>query len=219
MKTNRIAFTVIILTAFVAFAASMLKIQLVHAQTEASSTDATTTETATASTPELGSTTTPSDTPAQPDDAASIAPPSPPPSSFKLVRIAGKRYIDYFIDGTTTVSFPGDPDIDANLDKPDAPTPTHGELKWDHTISVDGYDTATGELGVNEYAQLSDGSYVVHYPASTYTDATSTAEFSDRIVTIDVDPTVPPRKSISTELATSTSPDASTTTDNATTTQ
>src|SRR5262249_39162889 len=33
------------------------------------------------------------------------------------------------------------------------------------------------------YAQLPDGSYVTHYPASTYTDATSTSVWPDRVVT------------------------------------
>jgi hypothetical protein len=57
----------------------------------------------------------------------------PPPAGLTLVHIVGTKYTDYFTDGTTTVSFPGDPAIDGNLDKPNAPIPTHEGLTWMHT--------------------------------------------------------------------------------------
>ena len=120
------------------------------------------------------------------------APSAPAASPLKLVRVVGKKYIDYFIDGGKTVAFPGDPAISANLDKPDAPIPTHGNLVWDHTISVDEYDTTTGDLGINEYAVLPDGTYRVHLAASLYKDATSTAQLPDRVVVTSVDPITPP---------------------------
>ncbi|MGB7915280.1 MAG: hypothetical protein WCF79_08330, partial [Rhodomicrobium sp.] len=46
-----------------------------------------------------------------------------------LVRVVGTKYIDYFTDGTKTYSFPGNPDIDSNLNKPNAPIPTRGNLR------------------------------------------------------------------------------------------
>jgi hypothetical protein len=45
------------------------------------------------------------------------------------VHVVGTKYIDYFTDGTKTYSFLGNPDIDSNLNKPNAPIPTHGNLQ------------------------------------------------------------------------------------------
>ena len=44
--------------------------------------------------------------------------------TLKLVHVVGTKYVDYFTDGTKTYSFPGNPDIDSNLNKPNAPIPT-----------------------------------------------------------------------------------------------
>jgi hypothetical protein len=51
----------------------------------------------------------------------SVHPIEPPPVGLARVHIIGTKYIDYFTDGSTTVVMPGDPQIDANLDKPDDP--------------------------------------------------------------------------------------------------
>jgi len=51
-----------------------------------------------------------------------------PPAGFTKVHIIGTKYIDYFTDGSTTIAIPGDPKIDGNLDKPDAPMPTHAGM-------------------------------------------------------------------------------------------
>ena len=74
-------------------------------------------------------------------------------------------------------AYPGDPEIDANLSKPDAPIPScpSGQT-WHHTSGVSAYDTPSGDLEVGQYAQQPDGSYVVHYPVMTYTSATSSAQ-------------------------------------------
>jgi hypothetical protein len=69
------------------------------------------------------------------------------------VRVVGSKYVDFFTDGTTLFSFPGDPLIDANLNKSDAPTPTHGNLTWVSSKAVEAYDTASGDLEVGTYAQ------------------------------------------------------------------
>src|SRR6202030_2640552 len=57
----------------------------------------------------------------------------PPPSGLTEVHIIGTKYIDYFTDGSTTIAVPGDPEVDGNLDKPDAPIPTHSGMTWVHT--------------------------------------------------------------------------------------
>jgi hypothetical protein len=62
-------------------------------------------------------------------------------------------------------------------------------MTWDHTSGMDAYDTADGDLRVGQYAQQADGTYVVHYAARTYTDATSTSEWPDRIVVLPSAPT------------------------------
>jgi hypothetical protein len=77
-----------------------------------------------------------------------------------LVHIIGTKYTDYFTDGTNVTTFPGDPKIDSNLDKPNAPIPAHEGLKWDHTDGTYLYDTASGDLEVGEYAVQADGSYI-----------------------------------------------------------
>ena len=73
--------------------------------------------------------------------------------ALKRVRVVGSKYVDFFTDGTTLFSFPGDPLIDTNLNKSDAPNPTHGNLTWVSSKAVEAYDTASGDLEVGTYAQ------------------------------------------------------------------
>ena len=72
--------------------------------------------------------------------------------TLKLVHIVGNKYIDYFTDGTKTYSFTGNPDIDSNLNKPNAPIPTHGNLLWVSTSGMEAYDTPSGDLESGNYA-------------------------------------------------------------------
>jgi hypothetical protein len=104
------------------------------------------------------------------------------------VHINGTGYTDYFTDGTKTVSFPGDPAIDANLAKANAQTPQHAGLRWVGTGASYLYDTPSKALDVGDYAQQPDGSYVEHLAATTYTDATSTSAVPDRITTTTSNP-------------------------------
>jgi hypothetical protein len=105
------------------------------------------------------------------------------------VHIIGKKYVDYFTDGTTLTSLPGNSNMDANLDQPNAPIPTHEGLTWDHTATEFLYDTPSGDLDPGDYAQMPSGNYIAHYPATVYTDATSTVPQPDRITTAPSIPT------------------------------
>jgi hypothetical protein len=109
--------------------------------------------------------------------------------TLKLVHIVGTKYIDYFTDGTKTHSFPGNPDIDSNLNKPNAPIPTHGNLQWVSTSGMVAYDTPSGDLESGDYAQETDGSYITNVPAYTYTDATSSVPIAAHIATSKADQT------------------------------
>jgi hypothetical protein len=108
--------------------------------------------------------------------------------SLTEVHIIGKKYVDYFTDGTTLTSFLGDPKIDSNLDQPNAPIPAHEGLTWDHTATQFLYDTSSGDLDPGDYAQMSSGSYIARYPATDYSDATSTVSLPDRIT---ISPSIP----------------------------
>jgi hypothetical protein len=105
------------------------------------------------------------------------------------VHVVGSKYVDYFTDGSKTYSFPGNPDIDSNLNKPNAPIPSHGNLKWVSTSGMEAYDTPSDDLEVGDYAQEADGSYISNVPAYTYTDATSSAPIAAHIATSKTDPT------------------------------
>ena len=109
---------------------------------------------------------------------------------LKLVHLIGSKYVDYFTDGSKTYSFPGNPDIDSNLNKPNAPIPTHGNLQWVSTSGMEAYDTPSGDLEVGDYAQEADGSYITNVPAYTYTDATSSVPIAAHISTSKTDPTL-----------------------------
>ena len=80
--------------------------------------------------------------------------------ALKRVHVVGSKYVDFFTDGTTIFSFPGDPSIDANLNKPNASIPTHAGLTWVSSKGMEAYDTASGDLEPGAYAQESDGSFI-----------------------------------------------------------
>jgi hypothetical protein len=168
----------------------------------ATTTDATSTtsDTTTASTsPSSGSTTPATDAastsatpPAQTQALAQTqtqAQPSSGKPTLKLVHVVGTKYIDYFTDGTKTYTSPGNPDIDSNLNKPNAPIPSHTGLTWVSTSGMEAYDTPSGDLEVGDYAQETNGSYITNVPAYTYTDATSSVPIAAHIATSKTDPT------------------------------
>ena len=70
------------------------------------------------------------------------------------------------------VCHPGDPAIDSNFDKPNAPIPTHAGLTWDHTNGGYLYDTPSGDLEVGDYAVQPSGSYIENAPP--FVSSTST---------------------------------------------
>src|SRR5262249_53932105 len=55
------------------------------------------------------------------DTSTSSAPVPVALQGLTLVHIIGTKYVDYFTDGTNVTSYPGDPDLDASLNKQDAP--------------------------------------------------------------------------------------------------
>src|SRR6266436_6082302 len=115
-----------------------------------------------------------------PANTASTAPSSPateqPPSDLTLVHIIGTKCTDYFTDGTTVTAYPGDPAIDSNFDKPNAPIPTHQGLTWGHTTGGYLYDTPGGDLEVGDYAVQPSGNYIAKAPP--FVSSTSTAPTS-----------------------------------------
>jgi hypothetical protein len=201
MKTTTIAFSAASVLFISLFIIGTFKTGIVSALT-ATTTDATSTasDTSTAATSPTSASSTTSTTdasstsvtpPAQtqaPAQTQTQAQPSSKPA-LKLVHVVGTKYVDYFTDGTKTYSFPGNLDIDANLNKPNAPIPTHGNLKWVSTSGMEAYDTPSSDLEVGDYAQEADGSYVSNVPAYTYTDATSSVPIAAHIATSKTDPT------------------------------
>jgi hypothetical protein len=199
MKTHTIAFSAASVLVISLIVIGTFKTGIVSALT-ATTTDATSTsDTSSSSTPLSASSTPPATDagstsvtpPAQtqtPDQSQAQSQPSSKPT-LKLVHVVGTKYIDYFTDGTKTYSFPGNPDIDSNLNKPNAPVPTHGNLQWVSTSGMDAYDTPSGDLEVGDYAQEADGSYISNVPAYTYTDATSSVPIAAHIATSKADPT------------------------------
>jgi hypothetical protein len=202
MRNSIIAFSAASVLVISLIIIGTFKTGIVSALT-ATTTDATSTvsDTTTASTSSLSASSTP---PASDDSSNSAALPaetqgpaqnqaqSQPSSSkptLKLVHVVGTKYVDYFTDGTKTYSFPGNPDIDSNLNKPNAPIPSHGNLKWVSTSGMEAYDTASGDLESGDYAQESDGSFISNIPAYTYTDATSSVPIAAHISTSKTDPT------------------------------
>jgi hypothetical protein len=96
----------------------------------------------------------------------------PPPQDLTEVHVIGTKYTDYFTDGTTVSAYPGDPEVDGNLNKRDAPLPTHTGLSWVHTSSTYLYDTSSGDLDIGDYAVQPDGSYIEN--AAPFVSSTST---------------------------------------------
>jgi hypothetical protein len=148
--------------------------------------------------PSSGTTTLPSDAATTSDTSAPNAPapadlaPASEPVALTVAHIIGTKYIDYCTDGTKVTAYPGDPEVDANLNKPDATTPKCPDgMTWDHTAGMDKYDTPTGDIDVGTYAQQADGSFVIHYAASVYKDATSTSSWPDRIISSKTSPVAP----------------------------
>jgi hypothetical protein len=123
--------------------------------------------------------------------SASPATNSSTDSGITEVHVVGTKYIDYFTDGTTTTAYPGDPDIDANLAKPNAPIPTHEGMTWVHTTGQPLYDTPSGDLELGDYAMLPGGSIISNAPP--FQSSTSTAA---------MDPTSSPAGDSSTETST-----------------
>ena len=129
MKTSIIAFSAASVLVISLIIIGTFKTGIVSALT-ATTTDATSTasDTTTASTsPASASSTTPATDasstsatpPAQTQTPAQSQAQSQPSSgkpTLKLVHVVGTKYIDYFTDGTKTYSFPGNPDIDSNLE-------------------------------------------------------------------------------------------------------
>ena len=201
MKISVVAFSAASVLLISLLIIGTFKTGIVSALT-ATTTDATSTasDTTTASTSSTSDSSTPAGTdasstsvapPAQtqtPDQSQAQSPSSGKPT-LKLVNVAGTKYIDYFTDGAKTYSFPGNPDIDSNLNKPNAPIPSHGNLKWVSTSGMEAYDTPSGDLEVGDYAQEADGSYISNVPAYTYTDATSSVPIAAHISTSKTDPT------------------------------
>jgi hypothetical protein len=200
MKNSVIAFSAasVLLTSLIIIATFHTSIvsALAATTTDATSTVSDTTTASTSST-SASSTTSATDAsstsptpPAQTQAPAQSQPQAQPSKpALKLVHVVGTKYIDYFTDGTKTYSFPGNPDIDSNLNKPNAPIPTHGNLTWVSTSGMEAYDTPSGDLDVGDYAQEADGSYISNVPAYTYTDATSSVPIAAHIATSKTDPT------------------------------
>jgi hypothetical protein len=85
-------------------------------------------------------------------------------------------------------------------------------MTWDKTEGMPAYDAASGDLEIGQYAQQANGSFVVHYPAQTYTDATSTVQWPDRITTVNKDPTIAAQDTMGSDApSATTSSDADTT--------
>jgi hypothetical protein len=194
MKTNTASLSVIgIFTIAALLFFGILKIQHAYAQVDATSSDVVAT-TSTDMTPAAASSTSAANGPiadATTTDSSnstsslqasspeattseSAASTEPPPQGLTEVHIVGTKYVDYFTDGATTTSYPGDPKIDANLNQPDAPIPTHEGLTWLRTIGRNLYDTPSGDLEVGDYAVQSDGSYISSEPP--FVSSTSTPE-------------------------------------------
>ena len=202
MKTQTIAFSVasvlvislVIIGTFKTGIVSALTATTTDGMSTASdTTTASTSSTSASSTPPASDTSSTSPTPPAQTQTPNQSQAQSQPSSgakptLKLVHVVGSKYIDYFTDGTKTYSFPGN-DIDSNLNKPNAPIPSHAGLTWVSTSGMEAYDTPSGDLEVGDYAQEADGSYIGNVPAYTYTDATSSVPIAAHISTSKTDPT------------------------------
>jgi hypothetical protein len=173
MQTNKASFSILgILVIAALLFLSNLKIQQAYAQVDATSSDAIVTS-PTDTTP-VTDTTTSATADAATTEAASdsVTPTEPSPQGLTEVHIIGTKYIDYFTDGTTITAYPGDPEIDGNLNKPDTPIPTREGLTWVHTTGGHLYDTESGDLEVGEYAVQPNATYIMNAPP--FVSSTST---------------------------------------------
>jgi serine-aspartate repeat-containing protein C/D/E len=218
MKTNIIAITGIGLLVLFALAfTSVFEIRLASAQIDATSSTTIDPSLSTTS-PEsitLASSTNTVVTDPEASTATSSQPESAPatstlsiespPQGLTKVHIIGTKYTDYFTDGKTVTAFPGDPAIDSNFDKPDAPIPTHEGLTWDHTDGGYLYDTPSGDLEVGDYAVQPSGSYIKNAPP--FVSSTSTPA---QLTTTTLDSTANDTSSTSSSVASPSVPDAST---------
>src|SRR6516164_5971217 len=111
MKNSVIAFSVasVLVTSLTVF---VFKTGIVAALT-ATSTSATTTATSTAIVDVTDNATS---TASVASSTSSVSRAKGKPA-LKRVHVVGSKYVDFFTDGTTTYSFPGDPLLDANLNK------------------------------------------------------------------------------------------------------
>src|SRR4030095_762842 len=136
-------------------------------QTETDATAETAAPSSTETTSNSNSVTEPPPQQTEADEPAETAAPSstettsnsnsvtePPPQGLTEVHIIGTKYIDYFTDGTTITSYPGDPEIHAHIAEPNAPIPTHEGLTWVHSVGNYLYDTESGDLEEGQYADF-----------------------------------------------------------------
>ena len=159
MKATPIAFSAASILIISLVIIGIFKTGLAAALTAATTTDATSTVANATTAAVVDASSTSASTPAM-SQATTTAPVTTAKASLKLVHAVGNKYVDYFTDGTKTYSFPGDPAVDANLNKPNAPTPKHGSLQWVSTAGMEAYDTTSGDLEAGDYAKESDGSFI-----------------------------------------------------------
>jgi trimeric autotransporter adhesin len=123
--------------------------------------------------------------------------------ALERVRVVGSKYIDFFTDGTTTYSFPGDPLLDCNLNKPNAPT--HAGLTWVSSKGMEAYDTSSGDLEPGTYAQEANGSFIANFPGSA-ASPTSTIPVAFSLLDPTLDTSAPPPTPKTTDASVSHSP-------------
>lgn len=228
MQTNKASLSVLgVLVIAALLVVGILKIQQVYAQVDATSSDtvvtsptdttsvADATTSATANTATADATATASAGASTADASDAVMPTEPPPQGLTEVHIVGSKYIDYFTDGTTITSYPGDPAIDSNLGKPDAPTPTHEGLTWVHTTGGYLFDTESGDLEVGEYAVQPNATYITN--AAPFVSSTSTPAVLGESTSTPVTPSDNSSTSTTTSDPTDTISPTTTSTDSATT--
>lgn len=113
---------------------------------------------------------------------------APQLQQLREVHIIGTKYTDYFTDGSTVFSFPGDPEIAKNFDKPNAPQPSHEGLMWVQTTGTHLYDTPSGDLEIGTFALQQNGTYVAYLATTTIANATSTPYLPARVVVMQEHP-------------------------------
>jgi hypothetical protein len=180
-RNNIIASTGIGIAVFAVLGALVIKpaLALVDASSSPPSSDSSSTVSTTSSEPmatddasSTGNTAIPGDVATSTPEAAPAPAAPTPPADLKEVHITGTKYVDYFTDGTTVTSYPGDPQIDDHLAEPNAPIPTQKGLTWVHTSGFPLYDTLSGDLEAGDYALQMNGEYIEN--ALPFVSSTST---------------------------------------------